>query len=107
MDRERQIYQSQNMKQVASGLENNREDLQRKMGSIAMQNSYLTEEIKDLKQQNDLLKLDMENQQNELSKYQGLVESERHKQYEMFKYTKNLEIQHQELIQKSRKVSFF
>ena len=73
------------------------------MNSAVVQNTYLESELKEARRLQDMMQREIKTLKEEIDKYKDILNSERVKQYEMFKYTQNLEQQNMEMAAKTHK----
>lgn len=105
-DRERTTHEVSSMKQVVNNSEQSHNEYQKRITTSNMQNDFLNNELKDIRTENVYLKAELEKVNSTVSSYVKVIENERAKQYDMYKYTIKLEEVNRELVEKSRPVIF-
>ena len=73
------------------------------MNSAVVHNTYLESELKEARRSQDMMQREIKTLKEEIERYKEILNGERVKQYEMFKYTQNLEQQNMEMAAKSHK----
>lgn len=90
------------MKQVVNNNESTHHEYQKRITTSNMQNDFMSNELKEVRVENTYLKAELDKVNNQATSYVKVIENERAKQYDMYRYTVKLEEQNNELINKSR-----